>query len=291
MAMEWLASNAHAGVPPNAVIAGNDIDGTTIYVGRAYHEGDLIPAKVIPSKQVAYVPHGGLEVAKSEFHILTGIGFEWVPSANGHVPPDAVVAGNQSNGEPLYVGRAHVGGSLSVGKIHPSHNCIYVPFDGTEHSVHQYEVLVAAKRSTWVPTSRFAPLPDGAILAGHDQDGTQIYVGRAGHHGDLLPAKVLPSKQAAYVAYGGQEILKDEIEVLCYGNVSWVKQHASARAVPPFAVTGGNTSDGEPLYIARAHHDGSLTVGKYQISHGALYIPFGGSEVPIHSEVEILVEN
>lgn len=41
------------------------------------------------------------------------MGFEWVPSTNGHVPADAVVAGNQSNGEPLYVGRAHVGGSLS----------------------------------------------------------------------------------------------------------------------------------------------------------------------------------
>lgn len=50
--MEWLASNAYAGVPPNAVIAGHDIDGVAIYVGRAYHEGDLIPAKVIPSKHV-----------------------------------------------------------------------------------------------------------------------------------------------------------------------------------------------------------------------------------------------
>lgn len=84
----------------------------------------------------AYVPHGGQEIAKQEFHvsfltqkligiefnhadykkilqILTGVGFEWVPSANGHVPADAVVAGNQSNGESLYVGRANVSGSLS----------------------------------------------------------------------------------------------------------------------------------------------------------------------------------
>lgn len=291
MAMEWLASNAHAGVPPNAVIAGHDIDGTAIYVGRAYHEGDLIPAKVIPSKQVAYIPHGGQEVAKHDFHILTGVGFEWFPSANGHVPADAVVAGNQSNGEPLYVGRANVSGSLSVGKIHPSHHCIYVPFGGIEHSINQYEVLIAPRRSTWVQTSRFAPLPDGAILAGHDQDGTQIYVGRAWHNGDLIPAKVIPSKQACYIAYGGQEILKDEIEVLCYGNVTWVKSHPSTRTVPPFSVSGGTTSEGEPLYIARAYHDGALTVGKLHISHGALYIPFAGSEVPIHSEVEVLVEN
>lgn len=291
MAMNWLASNAYAGVPPNAVIAGNDIDGTTIYVGRAYHDGDLIPAKVIPSKQIAYVPHGGQEISKQEFHILTGFGFEWVASAGGHVPAEAVIAGNQADGAPLYVGRASVGGSLSVGKIHPGHHCIYVPFDGIEHKITQYEVLTAPRRSTWIQTSRFAPLPEGAILAGHDQDGSQIYVGRAWHDGDHIPAKVIPSKQAAYVAHGGNEVLKDEFEVLCYGNVSWIKIHASTRTVPPFSVTGGVTSEGEPLYIGRAYYEGSLTVGKVHMSHGALYIPFAGREVPIHSEIEVLVEN
>lgn len=67
--MNWLSSNSYSGVPPNAVVAGNDIDGATIYVGRAYHEGDLIPAKVIPSKQVAYIAHAGEEIAKHEFHV------------------------------------------------------------------------------------------------------------------------------------------------------------------------------------------------------------------------------
>lgn len=135
------------------------------------------------------------------------------------------------------------------------------------------------------------PLPSGAILAGHDQDQSPIYVGRAWHGGDQLPAKVLPSKNAAYVAYGGQEVFKDQFEVLCNGNISWVKTNPSTRSVPPFALVAGNTSQGEPLYIGRAYHQGSLTVGKVQISHGALYIPFGGSEVPVHSEIEVLVEN
>lgn len=67
-------------------------------------------------------------------------------SGSGHVPNGAVVAGNTSSGEQLYVGRAQVGGSLMTGKIQPSHNCIYVPFDGTEHSISQYEVLIAKPR-------------------------------------------------------------------------------------------------------------------------------------------------
>lgn len=75
-------------------------------------------------------------------------------------------------------------------------------------------------------------LPPGAVHAGYDQDRTEIFVGRAWHNGDHLPAKVIPSKQCAYVAWGGEEILKDEYEVLCYGNVMWVKSHPSS--VPPY---------------------------------------------------------
>lgn len=60
---------AYSAVPHDAVVAGHDVDGSAIYVGRAYHEGDLIPAKVIPSKQIAYVPHGGQEHSKQEYHV------------------------------------------------------------------------------------------------------------------------------------------------------------------------------------------------------------------------------
>lgn len=41
----------------------------------------------------------------------------------------------------------------------------------------------------------------------------------------------------------------------------------------------------------RAYHEGSLTVGKVQISHGLLYIPFDGREVAIDSAIEVLVEH
>lgn len=67
-------------------------------------------------------------------------------SGNGHVPPGAVSAGNQSNGEPLFIGRAHFGGSLTPGKIHRSHGCLYIPFGGAEQSIQQYEVLIGQQK-------------------------------------------------------------------------------------------------------------------------------------------------
>lgn len=114
---------------------------------RAFHEGDMIPAKVIPSKQACYVSHNGLEHFKHGFEVLSGTGFTWVGSSNGHVPDGAVLAGNQATGEPLYVGRAHHEGSLTVGKINAGHGCIYIPFNGQEQSILSYEVLVSQQRS------------------------------------------------------------------------------------------------------------------------------------------------
>ncbi|KAL7015574.1 hypothetical protein ACKWTF_016529 [Chironomus riparius] len=288
MNYHWIPSSVHQGLPSgNVVYAGNDSDGSPIYVGRAFHDGDQLPAKVIPSKQSCYVSHNGLEIFKSHFEYLSGTGFSWVASSNGHAPKGAVIAGNTVTGEPLAIGRAHHEGSLTPGKIHKSHGCLYLPFGGAEQSTLYYEVLVCPQKANWISTSAHAPLPSNAIHAGTDSDGTSIYVGRCYHEGDLIPAKVLPSKNIAYVSYNGQEIPKHSYEVLCGGNTQWVP--SSGGAHHPNAVAGGHTTSGEPLFIGRAPWMGSVTCGKIHPSHQVLYLPYGGMEVAVGS-YDILIE-
>lgn len=62
-------------------------------------------------------------------------------------------------------------------------------------------------------------------------------------------AKVIPSKRAAYISYDGEEIPKENYEVLCNGNVTWVHCMPMTRTVPPFALCCGITAAGEPIYI------------------------------------------
>lgn len=76
-----------------------------------------------------------------------------------------------------------------------------------------------------------------------------MYIGRAWHEGDQLPAKVIPSKQACYISYDGEEIPKENYDVLCNGNVTWVHCMPMTRDVPPFALCCGITAAGEALYI------------------------------------------
>lgn len=40
-----------------------------------------------------------------------------------------------------------------------------------------------------MPSSIYKTIPEGAILAGHDQDQSPIYIGRAWHEGDQLPGE------------------------------------------------------------------------------------------------------
>ncbi|KRT80670.1 hypothetical protein AMK59_5193, partial [Oryctes borbonicus] len=98
--------DANTGVYSTSVHGGIDQDGTQIYVGRAFHAGDWIPAKVIPEKNVAYVAYDGKEIAVYQYQVLCEQRFDWQPCSGGNVPPHAVVGGRTADGELLYVGRA-----------------------------------------------------------------------------------------------------------------------------------------------------------------------------------------
>ena len=113
---------------------------------RAFHDGDQLPAKVIPSKQSCFVSHNGLEVFKSHFDYLSGSGFNWVASSNGHTPEGAVIAGVTVHGDELAIGRAHHEGSVTPGKINRNHGCLYFPFGGAEQSTLYYEALVCEQK-------------------------------------------------------------------------------------------------------------------------------------------------
>ncbi|GLG97807.1 uncharacterized protein GBIM_04492 [Gryllus bimaculatus] len=127
-------------VPPEAVPGG--FDGEQLYVGRAQHEGALIPGKVVPSHGVCYVAWGGAEHGKEEYQVLCGCDVTWVPSAGGEIPSNALPSGETEDGEPLFTGRAQHEGTVTVGKVQASHNVCYIPYGGQELGYPDYEVLV-----------------------------------------------------------------------------------------------------------------------------------------------------
>ncbi|XP_058463843.1 uncharacterized protein LOC131438066 [Malaya genurostris] len=291
----WVQWSVTSGVPPaTAVQAGTDTDGSPIFVGRATHYGTTLPAKVIPIRRVAYVSYDGIEIFKPNVEVLCGLGFTWVPSGRGHIPKGAVLCGSMASGEPIYIGRAHHDGSVTPGKIIPKHGSVYIPYGGYEHAHPEYDVLVDARKSQkqsvggkWVSAESKGPVPIGALVAGNDSDGTQIYLGRVYRHGLVLPAKVIPRKQMCHVGDEGLEFEMTEYEALCHANVAWVP----FRGVYPInAIECGLDRNGEKLYFGRGHYNGSLTPGKILECSKILKIPFNFKEIPLR-EFDILVDN
>jgi hypothetical protein len=130
-------------VPKKALQGGVEVDGQEIYVGRVNYMGGYLPAKVIPKNRACYTSFNGQEIFVNEFEMIVGKAdkFSWVPASYGEIVPNAVSVGAH-NGEEMYVGRAPFNGSMVIGKIHRSHRIFYCPFNGGEHSLQHYEVLV-----------------------------------------------------------------------------------------------------------------------------------------------------
>ncbi|CAK1544511.1 unnamed protein product [Leptosia nina] len=143
----------------------------------------------------------------------------------------------------------------------------------------------AAGGAVWVDACS-GQVPPGAVVGGQDCSGEPLYVARAQHEGAMLPGKLAASHQCAYVPWGGVENGKQQYQVLVGGSNNWVP--TSGSNIPPGAFPGGESEDGEPLYVGRVRHEGSITTGKVQQTHGVCYIPFAGQELGF-PEYEILM--
>ncbi|XP_059058483.1 uncharacterized protein LOC131851940 [Achroia grisella] len=344
--VEWIHTNPTGAVAlvDKAVVAGYEgHDGSPLWVIRARYEGDLIPGKLAIKHRVAYVAWGGRENSVQNIEVLCARPerVRWVESRDGAVPPNAITAGNTSSGEPLFVGRAKQQGSLTPGKVHPSHKVLYISFAGNEVPHRVYEVLCTVadfnicffvyKRNyiyfskvknakyiisspgymehqseerqyknrtgycifavvQWIhanPTAA-ASLVGSAVVAGHEAyDKSALWVIRAWHEGDLIPGKLAIKHHKAYIPWWGKEHIVQDIEVLCARpeKVRWVQSGNGALVAN--AVVAGKTSAGEPLFVGRAKHKGSLTPGKVHSTHNVLYISFAGCEIA-YREYEIL---
>lgn len=137
----WVAADSGS-VPPSAFPGGED-NGEPIYVIRANFQGGLIPGKLLSSHGTAYVPWGGAENACPQYEVLCDFGGTWTQCNGANIPSNAVTGGQSEDGEPLYIGRVLHEGSLTVGKVQPSHAVCYIPYGGGELGFPEYEILVS----------------------------------------------------------------------------------------------------------------------------------------------------
>ncbi|XP_052772092.1 natterin-3-like [Mya arenaria] len=139
---------------------------------------------------------------------------EWQSTSGGDIPDNAVRAGYEENGQPLFIARAEMeDGVKTPGKAGPKLSGAHIPWGNKEVVVENYEILVHSPNSVgyyeWLPCSG-GDVPENAFKT---SDG--IYIGRCHYEGGLVPGKVSTSHGCAYISYGGEEEELPEYQVLC----------------------------------------------------------------------------
>jgi hypothetical protein len=135
----------------------------------------------------------------------------WVRSQGGAVPPGARAVGYEAAGF-LYSCRAMVDGGMHPGKVRPGFDGCYVPVNGREQSVHQYEVLVGSPN--W-EMAQNGNVPEGSYEVGRTRTGQPLYACRAaGASGELMPGRTGAGLRGCSIGVGGLEQTQTTYEVL-----------------------------------------------------------------------------
>ncbi|KAJ3216943.1 hypothetical protein HDU67_008762 [Dinochytrium kinnereticum] len=153
---QWVKVTPGSPFPDNAEAAGQDIDGKPLYIARAKIGAAVHVGKTMVEPRVAFIPYDGNEMnIRYEHEVLVSLkNMAWVAAKDGEIPPNAIAAGFEEDGDTLHIARGEVskGGfmnfgakkSVVPGKISKDMGGANLPFNGKEVKVKNYEVLCYA---------------------------------------------------------------------------------------------------------------------------------------------------
>ncbi|XP_044251869.1 natterin-3-like [Drosophila takahashii] len=147
--VQWVPLDFNSKKLPKGVVkCGYDNKGNSTFVARVYLKDDLLPASYVAKNKTALCSWGcqAYQFTEVEVLVLTDCHYKWVAGTNGSYSSDALQTGYTEDGEVLYTGRGLYKGEIRLGKVHPSHEVMYIPHRGLEVNVPDYEVLVVDPR-------------------------------------------------------------------------------------------------------------------------------------------------
>ena len=128
-------------LPNGCEFAGQEADGNPLFIARAWYENETHIGKTRKEFEGALIPWGGKEIKIESYEVYVGTQ-KWIDAQNGEIPMGALVAGQEADGNPLYVARAKFGGGMHIGKVSPRFGAALIPYNGRENAVQKYQVLV-----------------------------------------------------------------------------------------------------------------------------------------------------
>ena len=154
------------------------------------------------------VPYSGRGILLGTYEVLVAenpsMPLAVDPASGGFVPQDAVRAGTDADGSPLYLCSALYAGLGHPGKLHPSFGGCNISYAGVEHTISSYLVF----RPNWLGIGKY-DFPSGT-----DSNGAPLHVCRAYLNGNLYPGKTQETWKTCNFGLNGKEEMLANYEIL-----------------------------------------------------------------------------
>ena len=138
-------------IPQGAFEAGQESDGTPLYVARTYFEGGIHPGKVSPNfKKGAIIGYDNDEIEVENYEILVANpqAVRWVDASSPFqaqfLSGRPVEGGREANGAPLFIAQAPYKNGTHPGKAGEHLRGADITYGGDEKIVNPFRVLVHA---------------------------------------------------------------------------------------------------------------------------------------------------
>ena len=270
--------------------AGKSPDGTPSFLIRALFQGSLIPGKFNPKAKAAYVPWGGKENPVKNFELYIGPQLWLTPESRNALTANAVVAGKEADGTPLYAIRAPSGAALVPGKFNPKTKEAYISIGGKEVKVDNFEFLVrdstapAAPAPTvvipapivtisspspdplvWLPMDARFPPPRSVAFAATDR--YSLYLIRGSLEGRPAVGYLDPTSMQAFLLGENGPVPATAYEV--WGGGGWWAE-VDSYSIPNGALSAGTPGAGRQVPLVRVRSGNKVLPAFYSEADGTI---------------------
>ncbi|KAF8695603.1 hypothetical protein RHS03_07977, partial [Rhizoctonia solani] len=144
----------------------------------------------------------------------------WVFTHGTEIPQNALVCGEDIDGNALYVCRTFHRGGVHFGKASRGYKTgAMFGYDGKELEIEFYEVLVANEHTVRWETATYPFIVrkyNGGTLVegGNEHDGSPLFIARAFYWGGTHPGKTSSMLKGANITFAGKEHCMKDYQVL-----------------------------------------------------------------------------
>ena len=129
--------------------------------------------------------------------------------------------------------------------------------------------------------------PKDAFISGSNEKNNELYVARVTFGDSLQPCQLLDGNYGAQMAYGGEERIMKDYEVLTSSNgLLW--KSITVGQLPPDALKTGKEGNGNALYTVKCKISGKTFIGKYNGNDKAYVADDDKEKEIISGEMRIL---